>query len=180
MLPCVLLGDSSETDPLGCLQPLIAITPKWKQSIQPPTTPCTPPLSLSQSSFLRSSFFFSCFRPHSSQSAHFYRSGKKMCLIGGGVMRFMGQGQSGAAVMLLKKDDLLWLRVLDWSFGVLFIYLCPTAAAATLTFSFLFPLPSALASGAARAPGPRPWLKQWWGLLEWKRRLLLQASFTEW
>lgn len=99
MLPCVLLGDSSETDPLGCLQPLIAITPKWKQSIQPPTTPCTPPpplslslSQLSQSSFLRSSFFFSCFRPHSSQSAHFYRSGKKMCLIGGGVMRFMGAG----------------------------------------------------------------------------------------
>ncbi len=42
---------------------------------------------------------------------------------------------------LLEKDDLLWLRVPDWSCGVLFIHLRPPAAAAAFTSSCL-PVPS--------------------------------------
>lgn len=47
---CIIaaMGDSRETDPLACLQPLIAIIPQWKQSIQAPPATHTQPTSLLQ------------------------------------------------------------------------------------------------------------------------------------
>ena len=86
MLPCVLLVDSSETDPPCCLQPLIAIIPQWKQSIHPPATPH--PTSLL--GFLTSSPLLSCFLFDSSLSLPLSIYLAKRCHTGGGVMWFIG------------------------------------------------------------------------------------------
>lgn len=137
-LPCILLGDGRETDPLACLQLLIAIIPQWKQSIHSNTSTPAPNL------FLTSTLSVSCFLAHSFFSQPLSTYVAQRCHIGCGVMWLVG-GRDEVVLtnVLLKKDDLLWLRVPDWSCGVLFIHLCPPAAAAAFTSSCL-PLPSPL------------------------------------
>ena len=167
-LPCVLLGDSRETDPLACLQPLIAITPQWKQSIHPPTTPnlslslsLPPSLSLQLPDHLTFLLMFPPSLFFQFASLSIYVAKKKRCHISWGSM--WSVGVVVLTNVLLEKDDLLWLRVADWSCGALFIHLRPPAAAAAAFTSGCSPLPSpcspsGLASAAAPLPGPGPWV----------------------
>lgn len=137
------MGDICETDPYACLQTLIAIIQKQKQSIYAPAVPDN---SLTTApDHILSAFHLPSFL---SESAPVY-----LVALRCRVMWLMGEGAGqGSRILLLEKDDLLWSFVPDWSRGALLIRPRLLMTAAAFTCSFLL-LP-ALGSAAAVLPGP--------------------------
>lgn len=94
--------------------------------------------SCSLSCFLTHSSFSQPPSPYISQKGAIYRRRWGYVLYG-------GQGREcSSSNVLLEKDDLLWLRVPDWSYGVTFIHLHPPAAAAAAFTSNFLLVPSPL------------------------------------
>lgn len=164
VLPCVLLGDSRETDPLGCLQPLIAIISQWKQSIHPTTTlsPQRVPLSLLEEATPAN---FPSHVSFPSASLYIYPAKRPPYRWWGDVV-YSGQGWSGAAVVTCSWRKMICcgneclIDPVEYCSSISalqrLLLLSPLAAC-------LFPLPcspSALVSAAAVVPGPGPRLQR--------------------